>query len=107
MRANRCFGLKKCESNGKEGVCLLFLFGIIKSSVFVKRWGKKRIDETEKERYTKCNLIGKFWRQSQVVRQRSATPLSPVRIRVAPFEERRKRSFFVQLKSGIKEKTPS
>ena len=27
-----------------------------------------------------------IWRHSQVVRQRSATPLSPVQIRVAPLE---------------------
>ena len=29
---------------------------------------------------------GSLWRHSQVVRQRSATPLSPVQIRVAPLE---------------------
>ena len=38
-----------------------------------------------------------FWRHSQVVRQRSATPLSPVRIRVAPL----KGSGFIAIGCGV------
>ncbi len=41
----------------------------------------------------------RIWCHSQVVRQRSATPLSPVQIRVAPFFENAfRRSFFVSKK---------
>ena len=35
--------------------------------------------------------VGVIWRHSQVVRQRSATPLSPVQIWLAPLKEHEKR----------------
>ena len=38
--------------------------------------------------------VGVIWRHSQVVRQRSATPLSPVQIRVAPRKPRLKAEAF-------------